>query len=152
MTDREQIIKDFEHAINKAHGEDYDYFTLTVEYADKILKLLEAQPDIVRCKKCIRRGTYNCPIYIGGDADHGSPDDWFCADGERMPELGDNETSVMSKIIQDANDISSRIMCRKCGQELRKHTDLYCPHCGRRVMWKLSGFWEESEEGITYYD
>lgn len=41
MIDREQIIKDFEHAVNKAHGEDYDYVDLTVEDADKILKLLK---------------------------------------------------------------------------------------------------------------
>ena len=39
--------------------------------------------EFVRCRECIRRGTYDCPIYVGGDADHGSPDDWFCADGER---------------------------------------------------------------------
>lgn len=39
--------------------------------------------ELVRCRECIRRGTYDCPIYVGGDADHGSPDDWFCADGER---------------------------------------------------------------------
>ena len=39
--------------------------------------------ELVRCRECIRRGTYNCPIYVGGDADHGSPDDWYCADGER---------------------------------------------------------------------
>ena len=47
------------------------------------LELLKEQPGIVRCRECIRRGTYNCPIYVGGDADHGSPDDWYCADGER---------------------------------------------------------------------
>lgn len=73
------------------------------------------------------------------------------ADGKRMPELGDNETLVMSKIIQTTHVISSCIVCWGCGQELRR-TDLYCPHCGRRIRWKLSGFWEESEEGITHYD
>ena len=39
--------------------------------------------ELVSCRECIRRGTYNCPIYVGGDADHGSPDDWYCASGER---------------------------------------------------------------------
>lgn len=43
MTDREQIIKDFEHAVNKARGDYYDYVDLTVEDADKILELLEEQ-------------------------------------------------------------------------------------------------------------
>ena len=41
--DREQIIKDFEHAVNKARGEYYDYVDLTVEDADEILKLLKEQ-------------------------------------------------------------------------------------------------------------
>jgi len=44
--------------------------------------------ELVRCRECIRRGTYDCPIYVGGDADHGSPDDWFCADGERRDDDG----------------------------------------------------------------
>lgn len=43
MTDREQIIKDFEHAVNKARGDYYDYVDLTVEDADEILKLLKDQ-------------------------------------------------------------------------------------------------------------
>ena len=38
---------------------------------------------VVRCKDCKRRGTYDCPIYVGGDGMHSEPDDWFCADGER---------------------------------------------------------------------
>lgn len=41
MIDREQIIKDFEHAVNKARGDYYDYVDLTVEDADKILELLK---------------------------------------------------------------------------------------------------------------
>lgn len=41
MNDREQIIKDFEHSINKARGDYYDYVDLTVEDADKILELLK---------------------------------------------------------------------------------------------------------------
>ena len=43
MTDREQIIEDFEHAVNKARGDYYDYVDLTVEDADKILELLKYQ-------------------------------------------------------------------------------------------------------------
>ena len=39
---------------------------------------------VVRCKDCKRRGTYQCPVHVGcgGDGDD-EPDDWFCADGER---------------------------------------------------------------------
>lgn len=43
MTNQEQIIKDFEHAVNKARGDYYGYVDLTVEDADKILELLEEQ-------------------------------------------------------------------------------------------------------------
>lgn len=41
--------------------------------------------EIVRCKDCLRRGTYGCPVHVGyGDNDGtDEPDEWFCADGER---------------------------------------------------------------------
>ena len=39
--------------------------------------------ELVRCKDCKRRGTYDCPVYVGGDGMSSEPDDWFCADGER---------------------------------------------------------------------
>ena len=42
--------------------------------------------EIVRCKNCKRRGTYQCPVYVGGDGMCSEPDDWFCADGERREE------------------------------------------------------------------
>lgn len=41
MTDRERIINDFEHAVNKARGDYYDFVDLTVEDADEILELLK---------------------------------------------------------------------------------------------------------------
>ena len=47
------------------------------------LALLKEQLEIVRCKDCKRRGTYDCPVYVGGDGMYSEPDDWFCADGER---------------------------------------------------------------------
>ena len=80
MTDREQIIKDFEHAVNKARGDYYDYVDLTVEDADKILKLLEEQKhghwierdEYYECSACkepwvlidgtpLENGMYFCP-------------------------------------------------------------------------------------------
>ena len=39
--------------------------------------------ELVRCIDCKRRGTYDCPVYVGGDGMYSEPDDWFCADGER---------------------------------------------------------------------
>ena len=47
------------------------------------LALLKEQEAVVRCKDCKRRGTYDCPVYVGGDGMCSEPDDWFCADGER---------------------------------------------------------------------
>lgn len=52
------------------------------EVYDKINSLKE-QEKIVRCKDCLRRGTYDCPVYIGGNGMCSEPDDWYCADGER---------------------------------------------------------------------
>lgn len=39
--------------------------------------------ELVRCVDCKRRGTYDCPVYVGGDGMYSEPDDWFCADGEK---------------------------------------------------------------------
>lgn len=46
-------------------------------------ELLKEQETVVRCVHCKRRGTYDCPVYVGGDGMHSEPDDWFCADGKR---------------------------------------------------------------------
>ena len=43
----------------------------------------KVKQELVRCKDCKRRGTYDCPVYVGGDGMYSEPDDWFCADGER---------------------------------------------------------------------
>lgn len=42
-----------------------------------------SEQELVRCKDCKHRGTYGCPVYVGGDGMCSEPDDWFCADGER---------------------------------------------------------------------
>ena len=46
-------------------------------------QLIEPPSELVRCGDCKWRGTYQCPIYVGGDGMCGSPDEWFCAGGER---------------------------------------------------------------------
>ena len=56
------------------------------------MALLKEQPDIIRCEYCIRRGTYDCPVHIGGHDDgYDEPDDWFCADGEPKEQLNRGE-------------------------------------------------------------
>lgn len=88
MTDREQIIKDFEHSINKARGDYYDYVDLTVEDADKILELLK--------KLTTASTTWVCHLYRCGSKRyecswcHGTS--WkasnYCPDcGTRMAEV-----------------------------------------------------------------
>lgn len=46
-------------------------------------EFIKVQPEIVQCKDCIQRGTYQCPVYVGGDGMCSEPDYWFCADGRR---------------------------------------------------------------------
>lgn len=88
MNDREQIIKDFEHSINKARGDYYDYVDLTVEDADKILELLK--------KLTTASTTWVCHLYRCGSKRyecswcHGTS--WkasnYCPDcGTRMAEV-----------------------------------------------------------------
>lgn len=43
MTDREKIINNFEHEVNKAHGESWDFVDLSTDDAKEILALLKAQ-------------------------------------------------------------------------------------------------------------
>lgn len=45
--------------------------------------LVEKPQELVRCKDCKRRGTYDCPVYVGGDGMCSEPDDWFCGDGKK---------------------------------------------------------------------
>lgn len=63
--------------VAKNHEFEHEHFMRMVVLQPTVMK------EIVRCKDCNRRGTYDCPIYVGGNGDHGSPDDWFCADGEK---------------------------------------------------------------------
>lgn len=39
--------------------------------------------EIIRCKDCVKRGTYQCPVYVGGDGMCSEPDDWYCTEGEK---------------------------------------------------------------------
>ena len=106
MQDREKVIKALEcrknadkrcgnpceesgmcHYATAIRGLDGDIYKPFICDRERIcadaLAILKEQPEVVRCRECIRRGTYDCPIYVGGDEGKDSPDDWFCADGER---------------------------------------------------------------------
>ena len=51
---------------------------------EKAEQLKNDFPDIVYCKECKRRGLYDCPVHIGIGCDgDDTPDNWYCADGER---------------------------------------------------------------------
>ena len=72
---------------NQCYACSHEFIEKANEFGTEILvdaiALLEGQPQIVRCKDCKRRGTYDCPVYVGGDGMYSEPDDWFCADGEK---------------------------------------------------------------------
>ena len=117
---------------------DADIYREHTESVNMAIALLKEQPDIVRCGECkyYREGfCYNPNAYetTGGN----TVPDWFCADGRRRPEVGPNEVEPVSEFEESEKGISFRWRCGECGQELRKDTDLFCPHCGRRVMWSL---------------
>lgn len=46
MADREKVISNFEHEVNKAHGEGWDFVDLTIEDAKEILALLKEQEPV----------------------------------------------------------------------------------------------------------
>lgn len=52
------------------------------------------QRELVRCKDCVRRGTYQCPVYVGGDGMCSEPDEWYCADAEREKDNGKTENRL----------------------------------------------------------
>lgn len=111
MDTREKIINAIEKAKKQSEGYAQDRIIVPFKEADMIISLLKEQEEkiknrdeslekareeikwlrgmlkdqeaVVRCMYCIRRGTYDCPVYVGGDGMHSEPDDWFCADGER---------------------------------------------------------------------
>ena len=56
---------------------------LTKEQAEQFKEAFKNLTVVVRCKDCKHRGTYDCPVYVGGDGMCSEPDDWFCADGKR---------------------------------------------------------------------
>ena len=56
-----------------------------IKISDEVMEneLADSPKELVRCKDCKRRGSYDCPVYVGGDEMCSEPDDWYCADGER---------------------------------------------------------------------
>ena len=75
LKEQKEQIKNRDESLEKAREE--------IKWLRGMLKEQEA---VVRCIYCKRRGTYDCPVYVGGDGMNSEPDDWYCADGERkMP-------------------------------------------------------------------
>lgn len=85
MTDRERVVNRLKRLIKAAHNENYDFIYIPVGTANLIVKMLEEQETVVRCKDCVNSGTSRCPCHYSGDPyiDWNPGDDWFCADGER---------------------------------------------------------------------
>ena len=93
MTDREKVIKAVDICRGNGHCGDCQYYQGHAGYTimdcrkyllNDALELLKTQPQIVRCKDCKKHDTYDCNItYLTTQK---TPNDWFCADGEREPE------------------------------------------------------------------
>lgn len=84
MADREKLAEYLETCMrNRVISESFSEVIISLTKAEEIFALLKEQEAVVRCKDCKRRGTYDCPVYVGGDGMSSEPDDWFCADGER---------------------------------------------------------------------
>ena len=92
MADRKKVMKGLQ-CLSSPYAQDmngrdcencqYDNASCFLDITADALALLKEQPEIVRCSECIRRASYDCPVYDGGDGMHDEPDDWFCGDGER---------------------------------------------------------------------
>ena len=81
MTDRECAVNRLKRLIKAAHNDSRDFVYVTVGTAGVIVRLLEEQEAVVRCKDCKKRYTVLCIQEEAGNINN--QDDWFCADGER---------------------------------------------------------------------
>ena len=81
MTDRERVVNRLKRLIKAAHNENYDFIYIPVGTAKPIVKMLEEQEAVVRCKNCKKRYTVLCIQEEAGNINN--QDGWFCADGER---------------------------------------------------------------------
>ena len=63
MPDREKVIKDFEDAVRKAHGEGWDFVDLLTEDGFEILSLLkEQEPRVMTLEEV--RNAYHSPMWF----------------------------------------------------------------------------------------
>lgn len=91
MIDRENVIKGLEDAqvmLTEAVDRGGEMAVMSafncLNNVTRAIALLKEQDELVRCKYCERRETYQCPVHVGySDDGYDEPDDWFCADGER---------------------------------------------------------------------
>ncbi len=56
---------------------------LTNEQAEQFKNAFNDFVQVIRCKDCRKNCTDNCLLYWN---DINTPDNWYCADGERKPE------------------------------------------------------------------
>ena len=101
MKDTKNLVQRLKSQIAAAKEIDGDFAYITVGDAKRILKLLEEQPEIVRCKDCKwwDKKSKESPYGYCHACKHGHisehweigiyrtyTGDWFCADGERRTE------------------------------------------------------------------
>ena len=81
--DTEKVIKSVHDA--RRYLEDREWVDKSVgvhiDALNDAIAMLKEQPEIVRCKDCVKHGSVSCPMckkYVFITADN-----WFCVDGER---------------------------------------------------------------------
>jgi len=81
--DREDVIVHLSRA-KRQLIDGFIYKLIRPDVAKDAVELLQAQPQIVRCKDCKKRYGGQCPYTSSGDPyiDQDTEDDWFCAEGE----------------------------------------------------------------------
>lgn len=85
-----QAILEYFKDINAA----YNNCNMLDSLSGMIDELLKDRQQVVRCKDCTRRNTYDCAFHIGGGqpCEKDTEDEFFCGDGELK------EVERMSKI------------------------------------------------------
>ena len=80
MTDRERAIDQLKNRIKATHNNLYDFVIIPVDKAKTIVRLLEEDAGVVRCRDCENYESGICKrTWKWFEAD----DDWYCGYGRK---------------------------------------------------------------------
>ena len=112
--DGKKAIKEFEHLLNAARGNYFDFVDLTVDLGEEILAMLKEQDDL--------------------GEELANAVELIHKKNERIKELLKEQKAIEPKRKDiSINDIDW--FCGKCGHCVRR-LDNYCSRCGKKVKWE----------------